>query len=698
MFSSTSSVLVWLVSLRLSSAENQTSAHILGPGQVAAWHGRALVPQPSALWSQLLGPIGTVCVAGDDRIGKSTLLTHWGRALSGDAQFEFSAGHSRDSHTKGLWSAILPSALTGLKFHVNLCDSQGLKQVGEVEQQRLFSANVLLPSVLVFMVYNVIQNDQLRDLAHLAHQFQQLSAEELGRFGRVLSPHLIVVVREESDLDNDESNDGLSLSDHLESALSGDAFAEDKALIRRVFQSRDAWALRELPRESRKAFRAQRGTLTIEESLAEGSPWQRSGDVVLSHILARLDDQQDEVPQSGLELAEWYRSALEVANSHEDGSITRLIGHSEHLAAGRRRRLALEEWKVPLLLVLVVLALQQCFSGWLGRCLDTVAWIAWIALSVCHVGTSHLVTVPLHGLAPYYCEQLLGKPANVLWKGVCHEASPYSAALLLAVILGAVSYPLLSMQLRWLVGRLPLPRRTRRVLAALAVTGLVAGLGAVNPSNVDSLAEDLSCLFLINSLLTVVFTIAAGEMCFVACRNWACVLAGHRARSLHWFVVARLPQLQKLESSSEWTYHYARHDQRDAIWRFRRQPQRHAAAVCAQACALLAWGQLIYPHCDPALVLGGVGNASYLVWRGARSLRSLCCGSADEVQQWLGELSEESDCEEPAMIVNKYGRSRDGSSYAVATESDADRQTRLAIEEMRRAQESAAYFWRRLPT
>ncbi|CAE8655965.1 unnamed protein product, partial [Polarella glacialis] len=189
----------------------QHSSQILGPAQVVSWSsGGELVAQVPPRWLRLLGPVGTVCITGDDRIGKSTLLTLWGRNLTSSQDFEFSAARGRDSHTKGLWSALLPSEATGLDFHLNLCDSQGLKQIASLEQSRLFAANVLVPSVLVYMLYNVVQADQLRDLAVMAHEFSKNIADELGengRFGRLLSPHLIVVVREESDLDDSSGNE-----------------------------------------------------------------------------------------------------------------------------------------------------------------------------------------------------------------------------------------------------------------------------------------------------------------------------------------------------------------------------------------------------------------------------------------------------------------------------------------------------------
>ncbi|CAE7248354.1 unnamed protein product, partial [Symbiodinium pilosum] len=78
-------------------------------------------------------------------VGKSTLLTAWAQNLTGREDFVFPAGQTRESLTKGLWSALLPAEATGLEFHLNLCDSQGLKQVAELEQWRLFAANVLIP-------------------------------------------------------------------------------------------------------------------------------------------------------------------------------------------------------------------------------------------------------------------------------------------------------------------------------------------------------------------------------------------------------------------------------------------------------------------------------------------------------------------------------------------------------------------------
>merc|ERR1719162_2040655 len=100
-------------------------------------------------------------------------------------------------------------------------------------------------------------------------------------------------------------------------------------------------------------------------------------------------------PQGGPELVEWYQSVLETVNSREDGSISRLVGLSELLVSANQRRTIPEQWRKPMHLMLAVVALLLGFGGFLGRWLDRVAWGTWVALCVCYVGTSPLVTTPL---------------------------------------------------------------------------------------------------------------------------------------------------------------------------------------------------------------------------------------------------------------------------------------------------------------
>lgn len=619
----------------------------LRPEQVVLWSGERLLERLPANWQQLRGPIGTVCVTGDDRVGKSTLLTLWGRNLTEAEDFAFPVGHARASHTKGLWSAILPAEVTGLDYHLNLCDSQGLKQLPELEQWRLFSANVLIPSVLVYMLIDVVQNDQLRDLARMAQQFQRLSSEDRGSFGRLMSPHLIVVVREESDLDSDGGGEaGCSLGAHLEEALSGPGFAEDKALIRHVFQTREAWALRELPLEARRALRAGGSGLEAGSLAATGGgPWRASGEAVLERVLEALDRGLAELPRGGPELNEWYRSVLQTVNSHEDGSMGRLIGHSERLAAGQRRRRLLQEWRGPVFAALATVALLLAFGGCLGRWLDRTAWCTWIVLCICYIGTSPLVTMPLSGIIPKYCNQLAASGGTLL-RLTCQEASAHTAAMLLAVVLGALSYPMLTAQLQWLLGLFPVPGSVRRSGAACTLAGAIGLLLLLQDAGLgDAVGEEGSSGPLaVLALLASAAVLAGVELALKVRHNHRCRCASESGRGLHFYVAKRLGEVQSLQDSREWARYYHRHPAPDALWRYRCVPVWRPTAVCSQACSLLAWAWLIYPHCDLVLAAGVLANGLHFAWRLSRALLRCARRRRGPVAQWFEELEEASSC------------------------------------------------------
>jgi len=354
---------IWLVQLRMSLAQ------VPQPVQVAAWDLDELAARIPRQWRQLQGPIGTVCVAGDDRIGKSTLLTVWGRLLSRSEEFSFSVGQNRTSHTQGLWSAMIPAELSGLHHHINLCDSQGLKQVSEAEQWRLFSANVLIPSVVVYMLIDVVQNDQLRDLARMAQQFKQLSASEFARFGRTISPHLVVLVRDESDFESDGDGPDGDVTSYFEEALSGPVFSADKALIREIFKTREAWLIEELTVDTRRALRD-----------GQPGPPVPSFERALRRVLASLDVRRKDFPQGGMQLAEWYGAVLHAVNSRDEGWMGRLIDHSEHLAGVRWWRNKFNAWGAAVLPpfsgICLLLGCLRC----LGQRLDLAVSCAWLGL------------------------------------------------------------------------------------------------------------------------------------------------------------------------------------------------------------------------------------------------------------------------------------------------------------------------------
>jgi len=590
----------------------------IGPEQIVAWNDNAtLAHRIPRQWLQIRGRIGTACVTGDDRIGKSTLLTLWGRMLLRSEGFDFPAGHNRTSFTRGLWSAMFLAESTGLSYHLNLCDSQGLKQVTEVEGQRLFSANVLVPSVLVYMVINVVQNDQLRDLASMAHQFQKLTADEANHFHSFLSPHLIVVVREDSDLYGDEPD--TDISHHLEEVLRSPGYTDDKELIRRVFQTREAWSLRELPREARRELRAGANgsipPLVTGRVATAAAEWRTSGEAVLWRVIAALGRKQEEFPHGGVELAEWYRSVLATVNNDQDWSMGFLVRHSERLALGRRRQQLLREWFTPVLVVLACLALLLT-SGCLGLWLDRATWCAWVMFCTCYVGTSPAVTMPLSGLVPQYCQEHFPSVGDVFMKTLCREASTHTAAILLAVLFGLLTYPMLKAYAQWVFRLTP---RTGVLLraGAAAVPALAAGgLGLLHRASVDATIHcSADAVLSAAAILGLSVVITGVEFVVSLRRNCSRARASERGRALHFYVVARIEEVRALTATREWAEHYERHRPRDALWQLRHVPVWWSLVKLSQACALLAWAMLIHPHSDLILAVGVAANLVHTVWR-----------------------------------------------------------------------------------
>lgn len=624
---------------------------LLDPEQVVGWgESGELETRIPSHWLHLRKPIGTACLTGDDRIGKSTLLTLWARNLTRADGFGFSIGHKRTSHTQGLWSAVLPAETTGLNYHLNLCDSQGLKQLAELEQWRLFSANVLIPSVVVYLVINVVQNDQLRDLSRMAHQFQQLTTDELGAFGRLLSPHLVVVIREESDLDGQHEQAERDLSWHLEEALSGPAFAQDKALIRQVFKTREAWSLHELPLEARRALRDPKAAsllLGAEEGghkgvVSAGEGWRVSGQAVLQRVLAILDGKQGEFPQGGPELSEWYKSVVKTVNSLEQSSMGRLIGHTERLTVWQQRRHFLSEWRRPVFFVLLGLALLLVLGGWLGMWLDRAAWCTWIVVCVCYIGTSPLVTVPLNSIVPKSCEGVTAATNNPLLRLACREASTQTVAFLLAMILGALSYPMLTAQLRWLLGRFPLPSWLRQSGSGFGLAGVIAVLGLIQDGGLGIVGGDSAWSLATATLLALAAALAGAELAMKLRHNRKCLRASEKGLGLHFYIAARSEEVQALMRTAGWTAHYRRSKAQDALWRYRCVPVWQSAAVCSQACSLLAWAWLVCPHCDGVLMIGALANLLHILWRLCMAVIRCARRRHGPVTLWFQALDETS--------------------------------------------------------
>ncbi|CAJ1358873.1 unnamed protein product [Effrenium voratum] len=647
-----------MLAFTLAACAGATST--LGPEPLVAWrHDRLVFEEPSD-W-RLRGPVGTVCVTGDDRVGKSTLLGLWARNLTNE-EFEFPVGHSRSSHTKGLWSAILPDQATGLDFHLNLCDSQGLKQVAELPQWRLFASNVLVPQVLVYMLINVVQTDQLRDLARMAHQFQKLGRSKLLRFGG-LSPHLVVLVREESDLDG-EGQDGRNLTSHLEQVLQSPGYAEDKALIRQVFQTREAWSLEELPLEARRALR--------EGNFADSAQrWRASGEAALKQVLSALQRKALVLPQ-GPELWEWYRSVLETVNSEEELSLERLIGHSERLDLVRQRRRLMQDWYGRGLVILAGLAVLSAFSSSISLCVDIAAWLAWVLLSVCFLGASPLLRTPLSGLAQKLCEQF-SEGSEVWMKMVCLEVSSQGAAVIIASLLGALSYPLITAQLRCLMGHLPLPAQLSRsfvmlllLLAALCLSLLQEAAGG---TSARSAPQILAACVLATAAISATVDIAQQTL-----HSHRCAAASAIGRGLHFYIAERDQSVAALEASAEWKQHYRRHARDDAIWRYRLASSWQTWSRLLEACGLLTWSWLIYPQWDVILAVGAIANLADLSFSLLRWLKR--CMPGDDVQSWLDSLEDTDSEDAPAEEACKEPQ--------ILPETADEARLRMEIEEMRR--------------
>mmetsp|Transcript_118016 Transcript_118016/g.214617 ORF Transcript_118016/g.214617 Transcript_118016/m.214617 type:complete len:633 (-) Transcript_118016:5-1903(-) len=615
-------------------AHLQKDTDILGPAQVIAWQGEELRQlEAPAGWAQLDGPVGTACITGDDRVGKSTLLTLWGRTAARTRSFAFTAGHNRSSHTQGLWSAILPKEATGLDYHLSLCDSQGLKQVGELQQWRLFSANVLVPSVLIYMVINVVQNDQLRDLASMAHQFQKLSSEEFDRFQGSLSPHLIVVVRDESDLDGEDAHD---LSAHLEDALSGKAYAKDKELIKQVFKTREAWSLHELPRSARRKLR-DAGDVQPLNLGKEAEPWRLSALAILQRVQQSLQRRIHAVPQSGPDLIEWYSNVVETVNSKEDGSMGTLIGHAERLGKSRLRRHLLEEWWSPLYAIFVGTALFG-LSGFIGVWMDRIACLAWVALCAFYVGASPLLITPLHGVIPRLCEEFVGASGGFFARAACQEASAQSVAILLAAALGLLTYPMLTSRVRWLLGMLPLPGRWQRVGTALALAAFMQIAWALHSFDLNATIEAGGLWSLAARIfLVVTIIISAVQSVLVVQHNRAQMQRSCKSRELHFYVTSRLSEVAQLEASSAWRAHFRHYGERNSLWRYRLRPFWPPLVLFLQASGFLAWAQLLYPRCDLVLTAGTATSSLQLLWRcvSAVKLFFLRFDGSDPWGSWL---------------------------------------------------------------
>jgi len=643
----------------------------LGPKQLVFWRSEELSLEVPHDWV-FNGPIGTVCVAGDDRVGKSTLLSLWAKNLSteGFEIPEFPAGHTLQSHTKGLWSALLRAEAADLPFHLNLCDSQGLKTTSsssQLQQWRLHAANVLVPQVLVYMFKDVLNLDQLRDLARFAHLFQKLGnnsqrSEQLQRFGR-LSPHLIVLVRDDSNLMNDLN--GGNISSHLDQVLDSPGFEEDKNLIRQVFRTHEALSLHKLSDEGQSAVRE--GNFAA----ASAQRWRHSGEAALQRVILAIQRRGLLLPH-GPELWEWYRSVLLTVNSEEDASLDRLIGHGEKLDRMRHRRRLLQDSFGHVLTLLAGLAIVSAFSS-VGVCLDRAAWLAWILLSVCYLGASPLLKMPMRGLAQRFCDHLYLKGSEDIVNAICLEASSQTAAVLVASLLGALSYPLFTAQLRVLLSRLPLPSQLHRSFVTLVLV-LVALLMSVLEEVLSEVATSQPLFLTALAVLLLATVIASLRLLQQMLHNCSCATASSVGRGLHFWIAQRDAAVAALEASADWKLHFRRHSQSDTLWRYRKLPLWKSWSRVLQACGLLTWAWLIYPQWDIVFILGASLNLVDLCFALAGWIHGRMQPDGDPVLEWFDDL-EDTDSEEEAAASSQ--------EPPILPETPEEEIQRMQIEEMR---------------
>lgn len=515
----------------------------------------------------------------------------------------------------------------------------------------------------------------------MAHQFMQLSSDELGRFRSTLSPHLIVVVREENEPEGDANDtDDYNLNAHLEEELSGEGYEVDKELVRQVFQTREAWSL---------ARRVKRDPESVQL-------WRSSAEVVLQRLLAVLGTRHLLFPQGGPELVEWYQSVLQTVNSQERNSIGRLVGLSEHIVSAHWRRSILEKWRSRIHLALAVVAMFIGFGGFLGRSLDLVAWCVWVALCVCYVGTSPFVTTPLSGFVPQLCEQMVNGTSVLFAKTVCSEVSSQTAALVLALVLGLLSYPLLTAQFRYLLEFLPLPKGLRRSGATLLLSAAFAALGILGEIDMSEGVDADTWLSLgARAVLMLTMAISGMEFVMVTRSNRVRLNASTRGRMLHFYVAARVQEVRELEASQDWANHFRSTPAHNALWRYRSTSAWLHVPIFLQAGGLLVWAHIIRPHFDAALSVGVVINLLYWLWRMGKSfLQTHLRQFRDPVDLWWNSLEHAGD-----------DAGFDGSTEAekeikeVPPESQEEQSTRHSIEQMRRAQEperSSKWAWLKL--
>ncbi|OLQ10873.1 hypothetical protein AK812_SmicGene5398 [Symbiodinium microadriaticum] len=74
--------LLMLPLLGLVAQGAEPAVRAFGPAPAVAWRNSELSAELPDTFTRLLGAVGSVCVTGDDRVGKSTLLTAWAQNLT----------------------------------------------------------------------------------------------------------------------------------------------------------------------------------------------------------------------------------------------------------------------------------------------------------------------------------------------------------------------------------------------------------------------------------------------------------------------------------------------------------------------------------------------------------------------------------------------------------------------------------------
>merc|ERR1712129_660180 len=118
-----------------------------------------------------------------------------------------------------------------------------------------------------------------------------------------------------------------------------------------------------------------------------------------------------------------------------------------------------------------------------------------------------------------------------------------------------------------------------------------------------------------STILALAAALAGAELTMKLRHNRKCLRASEKGLGLHFYIAARSEEVQALMRTAEWKTHYRRSKIHDALWRYRCVPVWQSAAVCSQACSLLAWAWLVCPHCDGVLMIGAVANLLHILWR-----------------------------------------------------------------------------------